>query len=68
MELYNTGNRLFMIIEVSEDFSFARKAEMDSANPAVREWESLSQYQQAVPWGEPGEKWVLMDKLFEISP
>lgn len=69
MEIYRTGNRLFMIIKVSPDFSFQKKAALDLANPKVQEWETLmSQFQKALPWSGPGEKWVLMDRVFKLEP
>ncbi len=68
MEIYRTGNRLFMIIGVNKRFSFEKKAASDAANPDVQEWEKLMwKFQQALPWAKPGEKWILMDKIFEIS-
>jgi len=67
MDIYRFGNRMFMVMEVDETFSFERKAEMDAANPAVQAWEQLVwKYQQAVPGSKPGEKWALMDKIFEL--
>ncbi|WP_128544703.1 L-rhamnose mutarotase [Larkinella soli] len=67
MEIYRIGNRLFMIMETDESFSFERKAESDAANPKVREWETLMwKYQQALPLAKPGEKWVLMDRIFKL--
>lgn len=67
LEIYRTGNRLFMIMEVSSDFSFSKMAGLDEANPKVAEWEQLMwKYQQALPFAEPGAKWVLMDKIFEM--
>ena len=67
MEIYRTGNRLFMIMETEEDFSFERKSASDAANPKVQEWENLMwKYQQALPHAKPGEKWVLMNKIFEL--
>jgi len=66
MEIYRTGNRLFMIMDVNDDFSFERKAGMDAANKQVQEWEKIMwNYQQALPGSKPGEKWILMDKIFE---
>lgn len=66
MEIYRIENRLFMIIEVSDDFSFDKKAQLDADNPKVQEWEILMwKYQQALPFAKPGEKWVLMEKIFE---
>ena len=67
MEIYRTGNRLFMIMETNDHFSFEKKAKTDAANEKVQEWEKLMwKYQQALPMAKPGEKWVLMEKIFEI--
>lgn len=67
MEIYRTGNRLFMIIETDESFSFERKSEMDASNPKVQEWETLmSRFQKPLPWATDGEKWVLMNKIFQL--
>ena len=67
-EIYNTGNRLFMIIEVDKTFSFEKKLKMDLENPKVQEWEELMwNYQQALPQSEKGSKWVLMDKIFDLK-
>ncbi len=65
MEIYRAGNRLFMIMETDGTFSFDRKAAMDANNPKVQEWEKLMwKYQQAIPAAKPGEKWVVMEKIF----
>lgn len=67
MEIYRTGNRMFMIMETNDDFSFERKSEMDKTNPKVQEWEQLMwKYQQSLPHAKPGEKWMVMDKIFEL--
>ncbi len=40
---------------------------MDGRNPKVQEWEQLMwKYQQAIPNSKPGEKWRMMEKIFEI--
>lgn len=68
MEIYRTGNRLFMIMETDRSFSFARKAVLDEANPRVEEWEKLMwRYQQALPGVPPGTKWVVMDPIFSLE-
>ncbi|RZL17278.1 MAG: L-rhamnose mutarotase [Pedobacter sp.] len=68
MEIYRFGNRLFMIMEVNDSFSFERKSAMDQQNEKVQQWEELMwKYQQAVPGTNPGEKWVIMNKIFELT-
>lgn len=68
MEIYRTGNRLFMIMEVNAAFSFDKKGAMDAANEKVQQWEELMwKYQRAVPGAKPGEKWVMMNKIFELN-
>ena|ERR1700748_284113 len=65
MEIYRYETRLVMIMEVDSTFSFERKAAMDAANPKVQQWENLMlQYQQ--PFEGSAQKWVLMDKIFQI--
>jgi L-rhamnose mutarotase len=68
MEIYLVSNRLFMIMEVNESFSFDRKTKMDDDNPKVQEWETLMwKYQQALPCAKKGEKWMVMDKIFHLK-
>jgi len=69
MEIYLRDARLFMIMEVTDDFSFEKKAVMDRQNPKVQEWEQLMwNFQQALPQSRPGEKWQLMDQIFKLKP
>ena len=68
MEIYLVSNRLFMIMEVNESFSFDKKSQMDADNPKVQEWETLMwNYQQALPSAKEGEKWMIMDKIYELN-
>lgn len=67
MEIYRIGNRLFMIMEVTEGFDFDQKAQMDADNPAVQKWEALMwKFQQPLPWAAAGEKWMIMDRIFSL--
>lgn len=67
MEIYRYNNRLMMIMQVNPEYSHERKASLDLANEKVQEWEALMwKYQQALPGTLPGEKWVLMKKIFEL--
>jgi L-rhamnose mutarotase len=66
MEIYRVANRLFMIIEVDDSFSFDKKAEMDKNNEKVQAWEELMwNFQQALPFAQPGQKWIPMEKVFQ---
>ncbi len=68
LEIFRTGNRLFMLMEVNDTFSFEAKARADASNEKVCDWEHLMwRYQKALPWAEAGAKWILMDKIFELK-
>ncbi|MFV0541528.1 MAG: L-rhamnose mutarotase [Aestuariibaculum sp.] len=68
MRIFNHGNRLFMVIEVNDLFTFEKMAQMGNNNPKVEEWETLMwQYQQKVPAAKEGEKWVLLDEIFTMD-
>ena len=65
MRIYRSGVRLVMVITVSDEFSFERKAKMDSGNPKVVEWERLMEKFQRVD--EPGDsKWKSMKNIFNL--
>jgi L-rhamnose mutarotase len=67
MEIYRTGNRMFMIMETTDEFSFTKKSRLDASNSKVQQWEELMwKYQQALPHAKPGEKWVLMERIFQL--
>lgn len=68
MEIFRIENRLFMIMETTDEFSFEKKAAMDAANAKVQEWETLMwKYQQALPFAKPGEKWLPATKIFDLK-
>ena len=68
MEIYLLGNRLVMMIDAADDFSFAAKSRADAGNAKVQEWETLMwKYQQALPQAAPGEKWMLMERIFCLT-
>lgn len=68
-EIYLLGTRMFMILDVNQDFSFQAKAKADRENPRVQEWEDLMwKFQQPLPQAKPGQKWLLMDRIFKLEP
>ena len=68
LDIYCVGNRMFMIIEADANFSFEKKSVMDADNATVQQWEELMwKFQQALPWAAPGQKWMLMEKIFQLQ-
>ena len=68
LEIYLRGTRMFMIMEVNDSFSFEAKGKADQANPKVREWEELMwKFQKPLPQAKPGEKWMLMERIFKLE-
>jgi len=67
MEIYQVHTRLFMMMEVNNNFSFEAKRELDAENNTVQQWEQLmDKFQQKLPFAKNEEKWVLMDKIFKL--
>jgi L-rhamnose mutarotase len=68
LELYLLGTRLCMILEANDRFSFDDKAEADRNDPKVQQWEQLMwKFQRALPQAKPGEKWLLMERIFKLG-
>jgi len=68
LEIYLLGTRMFMIMEVNDRFSFEAKGEADRANPKVQQWEQLMwKFQSPLPQAKPGEKWLLMERIFKLE-
>jgi len=68
MNIYCLGNRLCMIMEVEEDFTFERKAKMDAENSIVQEWETLMlKFQNPKERADGNDKWQLMEEIFDLN-
>lgn len=68
LEIWLTGPRLFMIMDVGPDFDPAAKSAADAADPEVQAWERLMwEFQRPLPWAAPGEKWVAMERIYALS-
>jgi L-rhamnose mutarotase len=67
-QIYLLGNRLVMILQTTDEFSFEAKAAADTANPRMQEWETLMwKYQKPLPHARHGEKWLRMEQIFELD-
>ncbi len=68
LEIYLLGTRMYMVMEVNEQFSFEAKAKADQENPKVQEWENLMwKFQQPLAGAKAGEKWLLMERIFKLE-
>lgn len=69
MEIYRLGTRLFMIMETDDAvYDAARMAQTALDNPVVQQWESLMwTFQAPTPWTPSGEKWVPMNRIFDLA-
>jgi len=68
LEIFLSGNRLVMILLAINSFSFEALARLNDANTDMQAWETLMwTFQKAIPWAEPGQKWVAMDRIFALS-
>lgn len=67
MQIYLIEKRLFMIMDTDNDFNLEKKKKLDEQIPEVQEWEKLMENFQQVPdFSENGEKWVLMEQIYEL--
>ncbi|QUD87694.1 L-rhamnose mutarotase [Phenylobacterium montanum] len=68
MEIHICGERLVMLVEAEDGFSFAAKAAADAADPEVMAWEAMmDRFQKALPWAKPGEKWTPAERIFALA-
>lgn len=68
MNIYCLGDRLCMLMEVKDDFTFERKAKMDTENPIVQEWEALMLTFKKQTEGTNGNgQWQLMEEVFDLN-
>ncbi len=68
MTIYLLGNRLCMVIDTEDSFSFEAKGVSDANNERVQQWETLMcKYQQRLPMAKQGEKWMVMEEIFALQ-
>ncbi|MFS1422763.1 L-rhamnose mutarotase [Shewanella sp. 10N.286.48.B5] len=68
MEIYRVDNRLFMIMETKIGFDPNKPPLTALGKQKSDEWEALMwKYQQPLKSAAPGEKWVKMDKIYDLK-
>ncbi len=67
MEIYILGTRLFMIMDVPEDFNWDEAMTRLASLPRQQEWEDyMSIFQLTKPGASSEEKWQTMERMFHL--
>lgn len=68
MEIYIHGTNLFMIMDTVPDFDHDKAMKKLAALPRQAEWEEyVSKFQQAGAKQDTPEKWVVVERIFELG-
>lgn len=68
LEIFLVGNRMMMVLTPGAGFDPVAKAAADALSEEVQAWETLMwEFQQALPFAAPGEKWLPMQKIYALS-
>lgn len=67
MEIYLTGNQLFMLMDTEVDFDHDRAMAALAAKPRQAEWEAfVAQFQQTAATNSADQKWQLLERIYEL--
>ncbi len=65
MEIWRTGDRLFMVADVADDWPRAVTPEISAIDA---QWQArMDRFQKRLPHGEPDEKWTAMTRIFSLD-
>jgi L-rhamnose mutarotase len=68
MEIYLSGNRLFMIMETVPDFDHDKAMAALANKPRQSEWEAyVSKFQNTSAEATADEKWQLMERIYKMD-
>lgn len=68
MEIFISQNKLFMIVEVPDEFNWDTQMAKLATLPRQAEWEAfVSKYQKTSPDATSDEKWKMMDIIFKLT-
>lgn len=68
MQIWQVENRLFMIMDVQDDFDIEAADKIANDSPYNQDWERLmSAFQQPLSSASPGQKWLSMKQIFDLS-
>ena len=67
MQIYIYENRLFMIMDTTDDFDMERDYARLATLPRQAEWEAhMAKYQKAALGQAANEKWIPMKRIFKL--
>lgn len=67
MEMYISGNKVFMIVETEPDFDWESSMSKLATLPRQAEWEHfVAALQGCAPDATSAQKWTLMDRMFYL--
>lgn len=65
MEIWRTGNRLFMVAEVADDWPRVVAVEISAVDA---NWQDkMDRFQKRLPHADPDEKWTAMTRIFSLD-
>ena len=68
MEIYHVADRLFMIMETTLGFDPSNVKLSPSGQQANDKWEALMwKYQKPIKGAKAGEKWIAMEKIYDLK-
>ena len=68
MEIYISGNQLFMIMDTVPDFNHEKAMSELAKKPRQAEWEAyVSKFQETSADASAKKKWQLMERIFELD-
>ena len=71
LDIYLIGNRLFMVIDFSAEYSAAAKAAADAANPHVLAWNAvMDELQQELPFpprDAVSGRWRPLERIYSLA-
>jgi L-rhamnose mutarotase len=69
MEIYITGNRLFMIMDMLPEVDHDRAMRELATKPRQSEWETfVSRFQKTSSDASADEKWQIMERIYKLEP
>ena len=68
MEIYISGNKLFMIMDTVPEFDHDRAMTELATKPRQSEWEAfVSKFQKTSSKASADEKWTLLERIYKLE-